>query len=164
MKGQQFEVDNVKYLGVAYTEDGRSTIEIKIRLTMTTSSMAKLNKTWSSKDISFPKIRSHCIKPWYCQSYFYGRHTRADKRKDYQSRDFSSLRDMRRSLDYVPLVLGAANLVSVPVTGLPHMLLTVSFWSSSRLFTFLNDWFSFPTIFFLLGHLTFQNFIKISEY
>ena len=42
-----------KNLGATLTKDGRSTAEIKIRLAIATSSMAKLNKIWSSKDISF---------------------------------------------------------------------------------------------------------------
>ena len=55
MNGQQLEeVDACKYLGATLTKDGRSTIEIKTRLAIATSTMTKLNKIWSSKDISFP--------------------------------------------------------------------------------------------------------------
>ena len=36
-----------------YFINGRSTAEIKIRLAIATASMAKLNKIWGSKDISF---------------------------------------------------------------------------------------------------------------
>ena len=41
------------YVGATLTKDGRSTAEIKIRIAITTASMAKLNKFWSSKNISF---------------------------------------------------------------------------------------------------------------
>lgn len=55
MNGQQLEVvDAFKYLGATLTKDGRSTTEIKTRLAIATSTMAKLNKIWSSKNISFP--------------------------------------------------------------------------------------------------------------
>ena len=54
MNGQQLEeVLAFKYLGATHTKAGRSTAEIKIRLAIPTASMAKLNKIWSSKDISF---------------------------------------------------------------------------------------------------------------
>ena len=54
MNGQQLEeVMAFKYLRTTLTEDGRSTAEIKIRLAIATASMAKLNKIWSSKDVSF---------------------------------------------------------------------------------------------------------------
>ena len=54
MTGQQLqEVMVFKYLGATLTKDGRSTAEITIRLAITTASMAKLNKIWSSKDVSF---------------------------------------------------------------------------------------------------------------
>ena len=54
MNGQQLEeVMAFKYLGATLTKDGRSTAEIKIRLAIATASMAKLNKIWSSEDISF---------------------------------------------------------------------------------------------------------------
>ena len=53
MSGQQGEeVMAFKYLGATLTKDGRSTAEIKIRLDIATASMAKLNKIWSSKDLS----------------------------------------------------------------------------------------------------------------
>ena len=42
-----------KYSGAKHTKEGRSTAEIKIRLAIATASMAKLNKIWSSKDVSF---------------------------------------------------------------------------------------------------------------
>ena len=52
--GQQLkEVMALKYLGATLTKDGRSTAEIKIGLATATASMAKLNKIWSSKDVSF---------------------------------------------------------------------------------------------------------------
>lgn len=55
MNGQQLkEVDTFKYLGATLTKDGRSTTEIKTRLAMATSAMAKLSKIWRSSDISFP--------------------------------------------------------------------------------------------------------------
>ena len=54
MNGQQLEeVLAFKYLGATHTKAGRSAAEIKIRLAIATASMAKLNKIWSSKDISF---------------------------------------------------------------------------------------------------------------
>ena len=54
MNDQQLkEVMAFKYLGDTLTKDGRSTAEIKIRLAIATASMAKLNKIWSSKDITF---------------------------------------------------------------------------------------------------------------
>ena len=54
MNGQQLEeVMAFKYLRATLTKDGRSTAEIKIRLAIATASMAKLNKIWSSKDVSF---------------------------------------------------------------------------------------------------------------
>ena len=54
MNGQQLEeVMAFKYLGDTLIKDGRSTVEIKIRLAIATASMAKLNKIWSSKDVSF---------------------------------------------------------------------------------------------------------------
>ena len=54
MNGEQpEEVMAFKYLRATLTKDGRSTAEIKIRLAIATASMAKLNKIWSSKDVSF---------------------------------------------------------------------------------------------------------------
>ena len=54
MNGQQLEEGMAfKYFGAALTKDGRSTTEITIRLVIATASMAKLNKIWSSKDVSF---------------------------------------------------------------------------------------------------------------
>ena len=54
MNGQQLEeVMAFKYFGATLTKDGRSTANINIRLAIATTSMAKLNKIWSSKDISF---------------------------------------------------------------------------------------------------------------
>ena len=54
MNGQQLEdVMPFKYLGATLTKDGRSTAEIKIRLAIATASMAKINKIWSSKDVTF---------------------------------------------------------------------------------------------------------------
>ena len=55
MNGQQLEeVDAFKYLGSTLTKDGRSSTEIKTRIGVATSAMAKLSKIWRSKDISFP--------------------------------------------------------------------------------------------------------------
>ena len=54
MNGEHLEeVDNFKYLGATITKDGRSTTEVKTRLAMATSSMARLFKIWHSKEISF---------------------------------------------------------------------------------------------------------------
>ena len=47
-------MDAFKYLGATLTKDGRSTTEIKSRLAIATSAMAKLQKIWKSKEISFP--------------------------------------------------------------------------------------------------------------
>ena len=55
MNGQQLEeVNAFKYLGATLTRDSRSTAEIKTRIAIATSTMAKLDKVWRSKDISFP--------------------------------------------------------------------------------------------------------------
>ena len=55
MNGKQLEeVDAFKYLGTTLTKDGKSATEIKIRLGIATSVMARLNKIWKSKTISFP--------------------------------------------------------------------------------------------------------------
>ena len=54
MNGEQLEeVNNFKYLGATITKDGRSTDDVKTRLAIATSSMARLFKIWKSKDISF---------------------------------------------------------------------------------------------------------------
>ena len=54
MNGENLEeVDNFKYLGATITKDGRSTTEVKTRLAMATSSMARLFRIWKSKEISF---------------------------------------------------------------------------------------------------------------
>ena len=54
MNGQLLEeVDAFKYLGSTLTKDGRSTKEIKTRIGLATSAMARLNKVWRSRDISF---------------------------------------------------------------------------------------------------------------
>ena len=54
MNGQQLEeITAFKYLGAVLTKDGRSTTEIKTRLAIATSNMAKLSKIWSSNNISF---------------------------------------------------------------------------------------------------------------
>ena len=54
MNGQQLEeVDAFKYLGSTLTKDGRSTTEIKTRISIATSAMARLTKIWRSRDISF---------------------------------------------------------------------------------------------------------------
>ena len=55
MNGQQLEeVSAFKYLGATLTKDSRSTTEIKSRLAIATSIMAKLDKIWKNKNISFP--------------------------------------------------------------------------------------------------------------
>lgn len=55
MNGQQLEeVAAFKYLGATLTKDGRSTTEIRVRLGIATSAMAKLTTIWKSRDISFP--------------------------------------------------------------------------------------------------------------
>ena len=55
MNGQQLEeVDSFKYLGSTLTKDGRSTTEIKTRIGIAMAAMARLNKIWRSRDISFP--------------------------------------------------------------------------------------------------------------
>ena len=54
MNGEHLEeVDTFKYLGATITKDGRSTSEVKTRLAIATSSMARLLKIWKSKEISF---------------------------------------------------------------------------------------------------------------
>ena len=54
MNGQQLEeVTAFKYLGATLTKDGCSTTEIKTRLAIATSNMAKLTKIWGSNNISF---------------------------------------------------------------------------------------------------------------
>ena len=54
MHGEHLEeVDTFKYLGASITKDGRSTSEVKTRLAIATSSMARLLKIWKSKEISF---------------------------------------------------------------------------------------------------------------
>ena len=54
MNGQQLEeVEAFKYLGSTLTKDGRSTVEIKTRLGIATSAMARLARIWRSGDISF---------------------------------------------------------------------------------------------------------------
>ena len=54
MNGKQMEeVDAFKYLGATLTKYGKSATEIKIRLGIAISAMARLDKIWKSKDISF---------------------------------------------------------------------------------------------------------------
>ena len=63
MNGQQLEeLMAFKYLGATLTKDGRSTAEIKIRLAIATASMAKLNKIWSSKDVSFSTKKNKIVQ------------------------------------------------------------------------------------------------------
>ena len=72
MNRQQLEeVMAFKYLGATLTKDGRSTAEIKIRLAIATASMAKLNKIWSSKDISFA-TKTKVYKTLVLSTLFYG--------------------------------------------------------------------------------------------
>ena len=53
MNGQQLEeVEAFKYLGSTLTKDDCVT-EVKIRIALSTSAMAKLTKLWKSSDISF---------------------------------------------------------------------------------------------------------------
>ena len=47
------EVDSFKYLGATVTKKGRSTVEVKTRLAMATSALARLFKIWKSNNISF---------------------------------------------------------------------------------------------------------------
>uniref|UniRef100_A0A3B1JXQ2 ribonuclease H n=1 Tax=Astyanax mexicanus TaxID=7994 RepID=A0A3B1JXQ2_ASTMX len=69
MNGQQLdEVDTFKYLGSILSQDGRCTAEIKIRITITTSAMAGLRKTWQSKELSFNTKLKLIKSPWSCQS------------------------------------------------------------------------------------------------
>ena len=55
MNGQELEeVSAFKYLGATLTKDSRSTVEIKSRIAIATSTMAKLDKIWKNKGIRFP--------------------------------------------------------------------------------------------------------------
>ena len=55
MNGQKLEkVEAFKYLGATLTKDGRSSMEVKIRLATATAAMAKLEKIWRNKSISLP--------------------------------------------------------------------------------------------------------------
>ena len=54
MNGHQLEeVDAFKYLGSTFTKDGRSSADIKTRIGIATSAMARLDNIWKSRDISF---------------------------------------------------------------------------------------------------------------
>ena len=54
MNGQELEeVSAFKYLGATLTKDSRSTVEIKSRIAIATSTMAKLDKIWRNKGIRF---------------------------------------------------------------------------------------------------------------
>ena len=54
MNGQELEeVSAFKYLGATLTKDSRSTVEIKSRIAIATSTMAKLDKIWRNKEIRF---------------------------------------------------------------------------------------------------------------
>ena len=55
MNGQELEeVSALQYLGATLTKDSRSTVEIKSRIAIATSTMAKLDKIWKNKGIRFP--------------------------------------------------------------------------------------------------------------
>ena len=72
MNGQQLEeVMALKYFGATLTKDGHSTAEIKIRLAIATASMAKLNKIWSSKDLSF-STKIKFVKTLVLSTLLYG--------------------------------------------------------------------------------------------
>ena len=72
IEGQQLEeVGAFKYLGATMTKDGRSTTEIKARIAIATSSMAKLNKLWNSKSISF-EIKIKLYKSLILSILLYG--------------------------------------------------------------------------------------------
>ena len=54
-KGQKFaEVDAFEYLGCTITMDGGLIVEIKMRLALAATAMAKLCRPWKSRDINFP--------------------------------------------------------------------------------------------------------------
>jgi len=54
MNGKKLEeVDSFKYLGATLTKDGTSTSEIRIRLATSAAALAKLDRIWKSKNISF---------------------------------------------------------------------------------------------------------------
>ena len=81
MNGQQLEeVMAFKYLGATLTKDGRSTAEIKMGLAIATASMAKLNKIWSSKDISF-STKVKLYKTLVLSTLLYGWTLTADSTK-----------------------------------------------------------------------------------
>ena len=48
------EVSAFKYLGATLTRDSKSTAEIKTKIAIATSTMAKLEKVWRNKNIRFP--------------------------------------------------------------------------------------------------------------
>ena len=55
MNGQELEeVSTFKYLGATLSKDSKSTKEIKTRIAIAISTMAKLDKIWKSKEIRFP--------------------------------------------------------------------------------------------------------------
>ena len=54
MNGERLEeVEKFKYLGAYIAKDGHSSAEVKTRLAMAASSMARLQQIWKSNDISF---------------------------------------------------------------------------------------------------------------
>ena len=54
IEGQALEeVNSFKYLGATLTKDGRSTTEIKTRIAMATSALARLDKIWKSREMWF---------------------------------------------------------------------------------------------------------------
>ena len=55
MNGQELEeVSAFRYLGATLRKDSRSTAEIMSRISIVTSTMAKLDKIWRNKGIRFP--------------------------------------------------------------------------------------------------------------
>ena len=54
MNGEQLEhVNSFTYLGAVLTQDGSCTAEIRKRIAMATSAMARLNRLWNSDSLSF---------------------------------------------------------------------------------------------------------------
>ena len=64
-------VDQFKYLGATITDDARSVQEIKIRIAIATSSLAKLKPIWRSKNISM-KTRMNLLRALVNSVFLYG--------------------------------------------------------------------------------------------
>ena len=72
MNGQQLEeVKAFKYLGATLTTDSKSTTEIKTRIAIATSTMAKLEKVWRNRNISFP-TKTRLYKALVLSTLLYG--------------------------------------------------------------------------------------------